>query len=138
MGAVVVIAAQCGAPDGFVFVLHVHDASGVAVVSADGVDADMVLAGNRRFVVRREFSSYAEALAAAPITIEAWRDGRLSGSIEIQPGEACRRGCKDAWCGELLEEQREDVRVRADGKIDLGAFGCLVCSASGTSLDICP
>src|SRR5262245_20833776 len=98
MGAVVVIAAQCGAPDGFVFVLQVHDTSGVAVVSADGVDAELMPAA-RTFVVEREFSSHAEALAAPRITIEAWRDGKLSGSLEVQPGQACRDQCRGGRCG---------------------------------------
>ena len=139
IGAFVVIAAECGAPDGFVFVLHVHDVSGVAVVSADGVDAELMPASRRQFVVRREFSSHDEALASAPITVEAWRDRKLSGVIEIQPGEACRSKCVGASCADLVEERREDVGIGADGKLDLGAFGCLVCSgADGVSLRACP
>jgi hypothetical protein len=139
MGAVVFIAAECGAPDGFVFVLQVHDVSGVAVVSADGVDAELMPSAKRAFVVRREFASFGEALASPPITVEAWRDRKLVGMLEIQPGEACRARCAGDTCADLVEERREDVGIGADGKLDLGAYGCLVCSgADGISVRACP
>jgi len=104
--------------------------------TVDGEPAPMT-PNMRSFDVTKTYSSYADAIATAPLTFEFFAGTSLVFSGRIAPG-FCKRECVNSSCPAWMDVVHETVRIPSETQLSSDFTGCFDCWTAKVRVGGCP